>query len=227
VSRRTVALFAAATMTLGGVAFTYAVPAALALDVRFATARECTVGLLIGLTLAFLGNTTITALSAPRRRVSPGMAYAPDPSNTSFIQAVITGHGYFSVTPDVRDDLSVIFTYRPEHPYSLLMDITVADPDGFEESDSAVWEVSRETIHDVVMLGRSSGVGDFSASILGTRRVRLRVLDTASRDRDTYYDMYLSRAKLRSFLLRTMDAVPVGRESERLDIDAQLERLLA
>lgn len=230
VSRRALALFAAVAMTLGGVAFTYAIPAALALDIRLATAQECTVGLLAGLTLAFLGNATITALTTSRRKVLPRMTSTPTPRNASFVQAVVTGQGYLSTEPDLRDDLSVIFTYRPADPYSVLMDISMSDPDGYQTSDSTRWEVSRETIHDVVILGKlTSGGGDFIASSLSARRVRLRMVGTDAWGHNAgyHYDMHLSRAKLRAFMLRTMDVVPVGQESGFLDIDRQLERLLS
>lgn len=230
VSRRALALFAAAAMTLGGVAFTYAIPAALALDVRFATAEECTVGLLIGLTLAFLGNAALTALATPHGKASPRMTSTPTPQDASSPQSVITGRGYFSTTPDMRDDLSVIFTYRPAHPYSVLMDIGVSDPSGYRAPDSALWEVARETIYDVVMLGKpTSGVGDFTVSSLSARRVLLRVVgtDALGRNADYCYDMHLSRMKLRAFLLRTMAAVPIGHETGHLDMDRQLQELLS
>ena len=229
VSRRAVALFAAAAMTLGGVAFTYAVPAVLALDIRFATTEECTVGLLIGLTLAFLGNATITALNTPQRKASPGMT-TPAPQDASSAQAVIVGRGHLSTTPHFSDNLSVIFTYRTAQPYSMLMDIGVSDPEGYRASDSAVWEVGRESIYDVVILGKAvGGEGDFTAFSLDQDTVLLRVVgtDALGRNADYHYDMHLNRMALREFLLRTLALVPIGQESGHLDMDRQLQELLS
>jgi Streptomyces sporulation and cell division protein, SsgA len=228
VSRRTVALFAAATMTLGGVAFTYAVPVALALDVRFVTSEGLTVGLLIGLTLAFLGNTAATALATPQRKVPSRMTDLPTPHTAPIVQG-FTSHGYLSTEPHIRDELSLVFTYQPHHPYSVLIDISTLRSYDRSVSDSTRWEVSREVLHEAVVLGRPSGIGDFHASTLGTRRMKLRLTDprTSEYYPPSHYDMYVNRARLRGFLLRTLDIVPLGQEADCLDIDGQLEKLLA
>lgn len=223
VPRRALALFAAAAMTLGGVVFTYAIPAVLAIDVRFATAEDCTVGLLIGLVLAFLGNGAISAFTNPRRKVSRDMASTPDPRMAP-VAKVIPGHGYLSTDSNIRDDLSLVFTYCQNHPYSVLMDITSIDA---PSSRSVRWEVSRETLYEAVVLGRPSGEGDFRVSVFSSRRARIRLIgtDPCNDDGQYHYSIYLDSRRLRSFLRRTIDLVPIGRESEHLDIDAQLERM--
>lgn len=145
------------------------------------------------------------------------------------VQANIAAHGYLSDDLRKRDKLSVIFTYLPRQPYSVLMDIADGSPSGFRSPNSIVWEVSREILHDAVIMGQPSGIGDFSASVFGARRVQLRVqgTDTWGHDAGYHYDIRLSRAQLRSFLLRTLDVVPAGQETGYLDIDRQLERLLS
>ena len=227
-SRRALATFAAVAMAFGGMAFAYAVPVAMATDVRFVTPRDCVAGLLVGLVFAFLGNGALTAFTTPRRKVPP-MVQPPDLHGDLPVQADIDGHGYLSSEPGERDDVSLIFTYRPHQPYSVLLDIALRDQRGNRMSRSTVWEVSREVLHEAVMLGRPSGLGDFSASAFSARRMQLRVrgADHLGRDAGYHYDMRLSRAKLRSFLLSTMDAVPLGRESSRLNMDYQLQMLLS
>ncbi len=229
VRKRAIAVFAASIMTLGGMVIAAALPALLAIDARLITAEECITGLLVGLMIAFVGNGTIPLLTPSRRKVPRSMTNAPTPSTGPVVQAVIPGRGYHSKAPDVREDLSVVFTYRRDRPYSILMDIAQADPYDGSFSNAVRWEVSRETLYEGMTLGRSSGVGDFSASMLGTRRMLLSLSGTGSCTCGTehHYDMHLNYRTLCAFLARTAECVPLGQESGFLDIDGQLERMFA
>lgn len=226
VSRRAVTIFGAVAMTLGGMVVTAALPAFLAIDSRLITPEECVSGLLVGLMIAFVGNGVSGTLTSSRKKVSSAMTPSLDSDDVTTVQEIILGYGYLSSASHRRDDVSLVFTYRPRHPYSVLMDIAMAHD---YLSDPVVWEVSRETLRDAVILGRSNDTGDFRAAPLGSRRVRLRVMgtDVWGRDAGYHYDMHVSRAKLRSFLARTATAVPFGHEAGLLNLDAQLQKLLA
>jgi hypothetical protein len=75
-----------------------------------------------------------------------------------------------------------------------------------------------------------SGVGaDFSVTPLPAGQMQLRVMatDEDGRHAGYHYDMHLSRAELLEWLVRTMAVVPMGRESEHLDMDYELRMLLS
>ena len=230
-SRRMVALFAAVTMTLGGVIIAYMVPVVLGLgDARFSNDGDRTVGPVLGLLVAFLGVATIgIPPNSRRKRVSRSMSRLPRRHPNLIVQDV-GGVGYHEAEPHFDDDLVVTFTYRRDRPYSVMLGISNVDPHDGSLSTPQVWEVARDVLYEGVVLGVPSGIGDLRVATPNSTVTQVQLMHSDEDCCDgecARYDMNLPRREVRSFLLRSLKAVPEGQESGYLDIDASLDRLLA
>ena len=142
---------------------------------------------------------------------------------TAPIRQRIVGHAHHSTGP--RCDISVLFEYHPDNPYSVRLEITMI----YDDSEATKpWEVARELLYAGTVWGTPTGIGDFRVSLLSEDLVQLRLMDSLScPSEQAYLDMHLSCRPLRSFLQRTLSAVPAGSESAFLDIDRELSELFA
>ena len=230
IPRRAVSLFATVTMTVGGMVIAYVIPVVLGLgDARSSTDGARVAGLILGLLVAFLGIAALDTSSHPRRKAPQVMASIPTSLPKPVVQ-VLRGRGYHA-TNHAGDDLRVTFAYHPQHPYSVRLDFSAVDPFDGSLSDTAVWEVSRDVLSAGAMYGLPNELGDFRVIEPTTTGFRLRLMSSSKADECcgkgcTYYDVHLSRSEVRSFLLRTFAVIPEGGESDHVDVDMALERLL-
>lgn len=148
-------------------------------------------------------------------------------AHTAPVEATVGGHGHHSTMLDVRFPLSVLFMYHPDRPYSVLMDIT-ATIEG-EEAQVKRWELDREMLHSTVVWGSPAGIGDVQLSTLGSELLQVRLVDphTCPVHDPQHLDMHLPRRAVQAFLMRSLRAVPAGKEAYYLDIDRALERLFS
>lgn len=164
------------------------------------------------------------------KRIIGEMTAMPAP-RTSPITSVVEGHATHNELPGQIYYVSVLFMYHPDDPYSVTMDITVRDYSvdiGADEYHVQRWEIARETVYQAAVWGTPSGCGDLHASAPDEESLVLRLWDPRScPDHQAHFDIRLPRSTVRSFIRRTLRAVPAGTESAYLDIDADLERLFA
>lgn len=91
-------------------------------------------------------------------------------------------------------------------------------------SDGVAWTVARETIYVGCELRTSAGQGDFSVSYVNEQTVQF-VLD-ATNYGDVTVVLDVPRPKLSAFLQRTEVMAPIGRESDTIDLDTLVNRLM-
>lgn len=113
------------------------------------------------------------------------------------------------------------FNYDPDAPYEVVMDIE----DPAEAKDGKTWTISRDVLREGI--SKPAGMGDvFVAPYMGERDGRdLITVITLSSDDGTCALRFKTR-ELRPFLTLSFAAVPAGTESERLDIDAAILKIL-
>lgn len=160
------------------------------------------------------------------------MTYDPQPTPRP---VVVAATGFASSTKEGTVDcpINVSLIYDPADPFAVAIDL--ANPDGHEyEEDGryARWHVSREVLDTCCTWGTPSGACDFRAFPARDDKVTLRFMESVVRGRSTrhtgdYLDVAVPRERLVHFLTLSKNAVPVGRESRYLDIDAVLAELLA
>jgi len=117
----------------------------------------------------------------------------------------------------------VRFIYAPADPYALTL--VMSDQPTFADDCTTVWTVARETVYVGCELRSSAGYGDFYANYISEQTVQFAIHAPNIGDTDVVIDV--PRPKLSAFLQRTEVLVPVGRESEIIDLDrliTQLER---
>jgi hypothetical protein len=229
IPRRAVSLFATITMTVGGVIVAYVTRRPGVGDARFSTDGDRMVGSVLGLLVAFVGVATINLPPrSSRKAVSRAMADIPTSLPRSVVQ-VVRGRGHHAPYPGNRDDVEVTFRYHPRDPYSVRLEFSSVDPYDGSVSAPSVWEVARDALSAGAIHGLSSGMGDFRVMEPTEATFRLRLLSTRECLGGTcpHYDVHLSREHVYSFLLRTFAIVPQGYESDHVDVDGALARLLA
>jgi hypothetical protein len=119
---------------------------------------------------------------------------------------------------DGSDSLTGTFRYRPRDPWAVT--VTVEGPNG----GSIGWTFARE----LLVHGRFEPVGDGDVHVwpcLGEDASAVVVIEL---DPGSHAVLLEAPAReLQAFVDATLARVPLGREGERVDIDAELSRLLA
>lgn len=116
----------------------------------------------------------------------------------------------------------VRFTYSSADPYALLL--TMSDRSSFTGVDVTDWIVARETVYVGCTLRGHAGQGDFYATYVSEQTVQFSL--HAANPGDTSILIEVPRPKLAAFLERTEVLSPVGRESEVIDMDTLVNRLM-
>ncbi len=119
-----------------------------------------------------------------------------------------------AVTLPVRSSLR----YDPADPYAVHV---LFHPDGVTV-DPVGWSFARDLL--VAGLSEATGIGDVRVWPWSTPRGDLVALALSSPDGNALFEV--SRSVLVRFLRRTFAVVPRGEESQYLDVDAAIARLL-
>lgn len=141
-------------------------------------------------------------------------------SPTGPIRETINGTARHSGEPDDEFDVSILFAYTSETPYSIHVDITTGD-------QRKPWEFARDVLADALATQRSVGIGDVEAALISPDVLLLRLWDPGYGRLGVHFDMYLPRHHVRRFVAATCRMVPFGSEGDYLDIDNVLGRLFA
>lgn len=158
------------------------------------------------------------------------MVDMPAPRKKSVVSTLI-GVGFHNQIPHDPFKISVTFTYRQDHPYSVIMDIAAIDDSVPGQppyvSDSKRWEFAR-TLLSEALTGRRlpTLIGDVRVSVLDTATAKIRLIDPdACPNHPQHFDMHLDLYLVRRFLERSLLAVPAGDEGLFIDVDAALAAL--
>jgi hypothetical protein len=126
----------------------------------------------------------------------------------------------------VKVDRPVRFLYDPSDPYAVTLDCTdlsdaaELETGGAPSTAPIVWTFARALLTDALITDGRSGLHDVSIERDGAY-----LAITLTSPDGTATLRFLRQALIR-FVLRTEQLVPLGRESEHLDVDTAIRRLL-
>ncbi|HSX01496.1 MAG TPA: SsgA family sporulation/cell division regulator [Candidatus Saccharimonas sp.] len=116
------------------------------------------------------------------------------------------------------------FIYDPADPYAISVTFSAeADSAEADSADAVTWTLSRELL--AAGLGGPSGLGDVRVWPWQTARGDFVALALASPDGCALFEV--PRLALVRFMRRTYIVVPRGCETDHLDVDGAISRLLA
>jgi len=109
------------------------------------------------------------------------------------------------------------FAYYPEDPFAVRAEFTL-DPN----EEPVVWVFAR----DLVLRGLQAPAGEGDVSVWPSRSLGRPVVCLALSSPDGQALLECQRDDVVAFIDQTLATVPAGAETQHLDVDTQLERLL-
>lgn len=123
----------------------------------------------------------------------------------------------FVAGPDAHVFVPVTLYYKKTDPYAVQFAFDVT-PD-----DVVRWTFARELLDQG--LTAPAGIGDVKITPIGSHQNRRFSIELESPQ--GYTSLEGPAASVKAWLAKTFEVVPAGRESESVDIDSFLEKLLA